>query len=369
MSSTWLAATCWALLALPAPSYSQSLLSALNGKNSWQLGSYKLAIESEHLRISNDNDTIWSSGSSWPFISASVGDDIISSSDGAFNITNIDSDKCTGQNISSIDWAPRTNATLSSSVKIAGHLLNCGSESVPYLLTLWLPENLQNRVAFNIRVEDASSKLNRVFLTLPSTQDEGIYGLGAQASFGSLKNQTVPVFTREQGVGRGDEPVTSLQNEGGGFHGGNRFTTYTANPSYITTNGGFFYLSEESTGYSTFDFNDPNSVEIRYDSLSVEGAFGKGRDMFEAVERLTEYTGRMPALPKWVDNGAILGIQGGEEKVENIVQTGLNLSCPIAAVWLQDWEGTHTQPGPYVNISRGKSCTKGSILYSVLTSL
>lgn len=355
MQPNRLVAACWTLLALPASSQSHGLLSALGGGHEWQLGPYKLAIESEALKLSNGNGTVWSSGSRWPFVSASVGQDIRSSSDGAFNITDVDTNKCKGQNISSIELASHDNALLSSAIEISGHLLDCGDQVAPYTLALWVPQDLQNRVAFNIEVKSTSGSaltLNKVFLTLPSTENEGIYGLGAQASFGSLKNQSVPVFTREQGVGRGDQPITSLQNQNGTFSGGDRFTTYTANPSYITTDGGFFYLTEESTGYSTFDFTDANSVEVRYDGLSVEGALGKGCDMFEAVERLTEYTGRQPALPKWVDDGAILGIQGGEEKVENIVKWGLDLDCPIAGVWLQDWEGVHEQPGPYVNISR-----------------
>lgn len=353
--ASWLHAASYALLALTATSSPLSLSKSLGGHDAWRFGPYSLTKESDNLRLSDGNNTIWSSESSWPFISASVGKDIKTSADGAFNITNVDSHKCQGQNITNIDLAHQENATLSTAIQISGFLLDCGTISTPYTFSLWLPEGLPPRVAFDIKVENTSSSdvsLNKVFLRLPSTNDEGIYGLGAQASFGSLKNQTVPVFTREQGVGRGDEPITSLQNEGGGFHGGDEVTTYTANPSYITTNGGFFYLNEESTGYSTFDFKDPNSIEVRYDSLSVAGAFGKGSDMFEAVEKLTEYTGRMPALPKWVDSGAILGIQGGEEKVKRIVQQGLNLSCPIAGVWLQDWEGIHEQPGPYVNISR-----------------
>ncbi|KAM0719489.1 hypothetical protein Q7P37_005394 [Cladosporium fusiforme] len=350
MPSIWVKLATYAILALPTASSPLDL-----GNQEWQLGPYSLALESNDLRISDGNDAIWSSGSSWPFISASIGDDIVSSADGAFNITNVDEYQCQDQNITSINLAPRANATLSTSVKVSGHLLDCGSTSAAYTLTLWLPEDLSSRVAFDIKVENTSQPdvhLNKLFLRLPSTAFEGIYGLGAQASFGSLKNQTVPVFTREQGVGRGDEPITSLQNEGGGFHGGNTFTTYTANPSYITTNGHFFYLNEEYTGYSTFDFKHPEFIEVRYDSLSIEGAFGKGGDMFKAVEKLTEYTGRMPALPRWVDNGAILGIQGGKEKVKKILQQGLNLSCPIAGVWLQDWEGIHEQPGPYINISR-----------------
>jgi hypothetical protein len=45
----------------------------------------------------------------------------------------------------------------------------------------------------------------------------------------------------------------------------------------------------------------------------------------------------MPALPQWVDTGAVLGIQGGQDKVNRIVERGLQQNCPIAAVWLQDW--------------------------------
>lgn len=48
-------------------------------------------------------------------------------------------------------------------------------------------------------------------------------------------------------------------------------------------------------------------------------------------------------------------MQGGQEKVNRIVDQGLNLSCPIAGVWLQDWVGTHSQSASYLtglNISR-----------------
>jgi alpha-glucosidase (family GH31 glycosyl hydrolase) len=126
----------------------------------------------------------------------------------------------------------------------------------------------------------------------------------------------------------------------GTFSGGNRFTTYTAIPSYVSTSGSVFYLTIESTALTFFDFTQPETVTIRYDATTVTGAFLRATDMFEAVERLTEYTGRMPTLPEWVDDGAILGIQGGQAKVNSIVKQGLELRCPIAGVWLQDWCGT-----------------------------
>jgi alpha-glucosidase (family GH31 glycosyl hydrolase) len=138
-----------------------------------------------------------------------------------------------------------------------------------------------------------------------------------------------------------------MQTRNGTFAGGDHFTTYTAIPSYISTSGNVFYLDTESTALAYFDFTVSDKVTVRYDALHVTGAFLGATDMFEAVERLTEYTGRMPSLPSWVDNGAILGIQGGQDKVNQIVQHGLELNCPIAAVWLQDWSGTRRSCLPH----------------------
>jgi alpha-glucosidase (family GH31 glycosyl hydrolase) len=176
-----------------------------------------------------------------------------------------------------------------------------------------------------------------LFLTYRFSPSEDFYGLGAQASFASLKNQTVPIFSREQGVGRGDQPTTELEDEDSFFAGEDRFMTYTAVPQYISSHARVFHLTGESTAYATFDFTDANAVTIRYDAPYVSGYLMQADSMLDAITMVTDYTGRMPALPRWVDNGAVVGIQGGEEKVNKIVERGLNQSCPIAAVWLQDW--------------------------------
>ena len=81
-------------------------------------------------------------------------------------------------------------------------------------------------------------------------------------------------------------------------------------------------------------------MTVRYDAPSVSGHFMQAETMLDAITMLTEYTGRMPTLPEWVDHGAILGIQGGQEKVKRIVNQGFKQDCPVVGVWLQDWYGT-----------------------------
>ena len=55
------------------------------------------------------------------------------------------------------------------------------------------------------------------------------------------------------------------------------------------------------------------------------------------IERTTRHTGRMRALPEWIQ-GAIVGLMGGKENVSKRLK---NISCrtPLAGVWLQDWVG------------------------------
>lgn len=323
--------------------------------NSWNLGNdFTLSITQDQLHIARDNLSIWSTSTAKPFISASAGNDSVVGSNGAFQITQVDVDKCQGQNITSIEQVAWDDTSTGSATRISGHLLECGSASAAYALALWVPSDLDDRVAFYLDVSpstNAAQPLKKLYFSFASSASEDFYGLGAQPSFASLKNQSIPIITREQGVGRGDEPITSIENANGSFAGGDFYTSYTAVPSYITTDARLFYLSEKSTAYANFTFAR-DEVIIRYDSLSVDGAFTRTENLFDAIEALTAYSGRMPPLPKWVDEGAILGIQGGQDKVNRIVEQGLNLSTPIAAVWLQDWCGTHSQEAPYVNISR-----------------
>lgn len=332
------------------------LASASTTDTVWDLGNgFTVSQTSGQLIVKQAGRDIWSTVSGKPFISASAGNDSFTGSNGAFSIAEVDVDRCQNQSISQISEVTWDGTFTGSAVQISGHLLDCGDEATPYALTLWVPSDIPDRVSFYLDIEQSPNQARppkKLYFTYASHTAEDFYGLGAQASFASLKNQSIPVFSREQGVGRGDEPITSIGNENGSFSGGDRFTTYTAIPSYISTDRNVFCLSEKSTGHANFDFTQPDAVTVRYDSLNVDGAFMQGSDMFDAVEMLTAYTGRQPHLPEWVDSGAILGIQGGQDKVNEIVEQGLQISCPIAGVWLQDWVGTHTQEGPYLNISR-----------------
>lgn len=53
---------------------------------------------------------------------------------------------------------------------------------------------------------------NRVYLTFKSEGNERFYGFGEQFSQMDFKGKRVPIFVQEQGIGRGDQPITFAAN-------------------------------------------------------------------------------------------------------------------------------------------------------------
>ena len=55
-------------------------------------------------------------------------------------------------------------------------------------------------------------RLNRVLLTYASHAGERFFGFGEQFSCFDLKGRRVPIMVQEQGLGRGDQPITAAAN-------------------------------------------------------------------------------------------------------------------------------------------------------------
>lgn len=325
----------WATLAISSVP-SLAARAPLNLGNGFELTVDK---DSNHLSIARGNTSIWETIPDKPFLSASSGVDDVAGSSGNFKITDVDNKKCTDQKIHRVTQSMWSGSSNDKAAVVEGTLSGCGEDTIDFLFAVFVPAELSDRVAFHINVKPGSSAAaaTKLFFTYRSSKSEDFYGLGGQGSFASLKNQSVPIFSREQGVGRGDQPTTDLESEDSFFAGGDQFTTYSAVPQYISSKARVFHLSEESTAYTKFNFEDSEAVTVRYAALNVDGYFMQAASMLDGITMLTEYTGRMAELPRWVDTGAVLGIQGGQDKVNKIVDQGLRQNCPIAAVWLQDW--------------------------------
>lgn len=95
-------------------------------------------------------------------------------------------------------------------VLIKGHL----SHSVDYdrwiLFTMEFKFISERQIGFKVTLQDTNQNY-KIFLSLKSSSDESFFGLGEQFSHFNLKGHAFPVMVREDGVGRGLQPVSGTR--------------------------------------------------------------------------------------------------------------------------------------------------------------
>jgi len=192
----------------------------------------------------------------------------------------------------------------------------------------------EGRLRFETEVDDPS--YDRVYLTYASEPEERFFGFGTQYTYFDLKGQEVPIFIQEQGIGRGEQPITWAADWQADA-GGNAYTSGASVPHYLTSEMRSLFL--ENYEYSSFDLTEEDRVEVEVFSSRMAGQILNGDTPSELIEEYTEYSGRMRPLPEWVLNGALVGLQGGTERVRRIYKDLEALDTPVAALWLQDWVG------------------------------
>ncbi|XP_024019631.1 uncharacterized protein LOC21386703 [Morus notabilis] len=182
-----------------------------------------------------------------------------------------------------------------------------------------------------------SQEFNRVCFTYSSEGSERFYGFGEQFSHMDFKGKRVPIFVQEQGIGRGDQPITFAANLVSYRAGGDWSTTYAPSPFYMTSKMRSLYL--EGYDYSVFDLTKHDKVQIQIYGNSVQGRILHGNSPSELIESFTGAIGRPPQLPEWIISGAVVGMQGGTETVRRVWNELGTYNVPVSAFWLQDWEG------------------------------
>jgi alpha-glucosidase (family GH31 glycosyl hydrolase) len=189
------------------------------------------------------------------------------------------------------------------------------------------------RLRFQAEVEEP---YNRVYLTHASSPEERFFGFGTQFTHFDKKGHLVPILIREQGIGRGEQPVTWAVDWRAGA-GGDPYTSYASVPHYMTSEARSLFL--ENYEYSTFDLRRDDRVQIGVFSSLMRGQILAGDTPSRLIEQYTEYSGRMRPLPEWILSGAVVGLQSGTDRVRRISDELESLGTPIAALWLQDWVG------------------------------
>lgn len=181
---------------------------------------------------------------------------------------------------------------------------------------------------------------NRMWVTLPATADECVYGSGEVFSEFNLRGKKANVWVAEHinalQIGKKlVKQVVGIKNttRKQAFH---KYETYYAQPTFLSSRQ-YFYHSL-ATARSVFDFTNPTCHVLQTDEIAPF-YIGFGSSFPEVMANLTDLIGRQPELPDWVYDGHILGIQGGTDILMSKVDNALAHGIPVNGAWIQDWEG------------------------------
>lgn len=204
----------------------------------------------------------------------------------------------------------------------------------------------ENRMAFKAESGGANSAelgTNYLSMSYESPVDEEIYGMGLQYSEWDFKGKAVPLISAEGGVGRGLQPITLGMNKFMGGQGGTSVTSYAPAAQYITNKKRGFVFDQSSIGIAGFD--EATTAEMLYwHQDTISGTLLYGKDFLAVSQELSKTVGTMRPLPEWALQGAVVGIVGGQEFVDEKYSMMKQLELPMVGIWMQDWVGEHTYP-------------------------
>lgn len=187
---------------------------------------------------------------------------------------------------------------------------------------------------------DIPQGINRYWITLPTTQEERIYGCGETYSKFNLKGERVRIWVAEhQNAGRisgkiireklfGKNPKKRLPFR--------KYESYYAQPTFTSSRK--YYMHVNVNAYSEFDFTNPKQITL-YLQEAPSFVIERAKTFTELSGKMANRLGRQVSLPDWVYNGAILAVQEGTEAIESKIQKAEDAGVMVCGIWSQDWCG------------------------------
>lgn len=311
------------------------------------IGPFTLTLDGSGMRVTHAGAAagprvVWSSAGG-SFVSALRGTIDATGTAGHLTLDERVQGRYAEQTVESVDRRGADELTFEGRLSRVG---GSSHDHVPYDLTVRLVDGEQLELSVELRPSDAAARSGQTAtpslwaeLSWDQSGATAQFGFGVQFSFVDMKGRRVPVLTAEQGVGRGAQPLTFLANFRGGA-GGHWWSTYAPAPVVIGSDRRALYLTD--TAPAQFDLRHPHVASVLVYASTLTARVIAGSTPAELLEVYTRYSGRMQPLPDWAHSGAIIGMQGGREKVERVVAALERHGTPLAAVWLQDWVGNRT---------------------------
>jgi hypothetical protein len=135
---------------------------------------------------------------------------------------------------------------------------------------------------------------NRLFLNYWTSETEGFFGFGESFSVFNLRGRYVPVLVSEQGVGRGEQPITDYLNRQDEGIGGHWYTTYAPKAIYITSEQrGMYFGDNSAVVYLNISSLGGNLVTVEIWNTTISARILKSGNVKDMITEITDETGRM----------------------------------------------------------------------------
>lgn len=190
-------------------------------------------------------------------------------------------------------------------------------------------------------IGSTSAPVTSVGLVSGRSTGAGVHGFGEQFAGFDLDGRLLPIVDREQGVGRGEQPITALADATADGAGGTDQMTYAAWASFVDDDLRGVRLDPDRAGSHAFavaDLRDPGRVGLESwrPSLAAQAVAAATPTGLVAAQQAGEHR---PALARWATDGAIVGLQGGTAAVRRKLGALERAGARISGVWIQDWTG------------------------------
>lgn len=304
---------------------------AESARGEWRLGRAVVEIEEHRMMIREGDLVVWASNPGEAFLTGARGRVAWTEHRGYFWPTTDLTARFTDQHI-------RTAALGPEGLILSGTLAGAHGEAE---WTMTVTSRDAGGVVVDVR---AGGGLDAIGLHSNRTADAGVHGFGAQFADFDLGGRVIPIVTREQGVGRGVQPLTFLADLTERGAGGTGAMTYAAWSSFVTEDLrglGLDPAIPESHAFGVADTREPERVDLQLWAPRLRAELVAAASPTELVATQQAGTDR-PELAQWTQDGAILGLQGGTETVREHVANLTDAGADVAAVWLQDWTGQRT---------------------------
>lgn len=306
-----------------------SLIVAEEAEGEWELGSLAVRLGADGLMVEQDGRTVWAADSGAAFVTGARGRVDWSEHRGYFWPRVAIDTKLAEQRVDS--------ATASADKIIISGTVGSGPEAGDYEMILTAREGS------GVVAEVVAPELDAVALVSGRTPAAGVHGFGEQFTDFDLDGRLVPIVIREQGVGRGTQPLTFLADVTNRGAGGGEDQTYAAWSTFVTDDLRGLRLDPDladSHAFAVADTRDPGRVGLQVWSSRLRAELVAGDSPTDLLTRL--HPEERPELAEWTQDGAIIGLQGGTEKVRREVAELTEAGTEISGVWLQDWSGQRT---------------------------